>query len=73
MTTEPIEYTPAEPFTCYEDGVAVPRIFGSPARYVQGAGVIRHAGQYLRRLGFTDPRMAGRNSQSGAWASHRGI
>jgi glycerol dehydrogenase len=54
MTTEKVlEYTPHEPFAgpALESG-ALPRVFGSPARYVQGEGVIDRAGRYLSRLGF---------------------
>jgi glycerol dehydrogenase len=54
MTSETVEYSPKEPFALplMEDRQLLPRVFGSPARYVQGAGVIDHAGHYLARLGF---------------------
>ena len=54
MTSETVEYSPKEPFavSLVEDQQLLPRVFGSPARYVQGAGVIDHAAHYLSRLGF---------------------
>lgn len=55
MATENVlEYTPYEPFAgpALESG-ALPRVFGGPARYVQGEGVIDRAGRYLNRLGFS--------------------
>ncbi len=55
MKSETVEYSPNEPFavSLVGDKPSPPRVFGSPARYVQGAGVIDHAGHYLSRLGFT--------------------
>lgn len=52
-TEKAVEYTPIEPFAGPPlDSGALPRVFGSPARYVQGAGVIERSGHYLKRLGF---------------------
>jgi len=52
MATETIEYNVPAPLAKAGHGCALPRIFGSPARYVQGVGVIEQAGHYLSRLGF---------------------
>ena len=52
MAAEAIEYNIPAPLAKTGNGGALPRIFGSPARYVQGAGAIDQAGHYLSRLGF---------------------
>ncbi|TDG11642.1 glycerol dehydrogenase [Seongchinamella unica] len=52
MSTDTVEYSQSQAFAspCY--GNTLPRVFGSPGRYVQGNGVIAQAGHYLSRLGF---------------------
>ena len=52
-----MEYSPLDPFAGAPlgDDSKLPRVFGSPARYVQGEGVIDRAGRYLARLGFRRP------------------
>jgi glycerol dehydrogenase len=52
MASEAIEYNIPAPLAKVGEGHSLPRIFGSPARYVQGAGVVEQAGHYLSRLGF---------------------
>lgn len=55
MSNESIQYTPYEPLArpCGPSGQALPRIFGTAARYIQGPGVLESAGYYLSRLGFS--------------------
>ncbi|RLQ21208.1 iron-containing alcohol dehydrogenase [Seongchinamella sediminis] len=52
MSTDSIEYSASQAFAAPLPGHTLPRVFGSPGRYVQGAGVIAQAGHYLSRLGF---------------------
>ena len=47
-----IEYSPIEVFASPTRGGTPATVFGSPGRYVQGDGVIDHAGHYLCRQGF---------------------
>lgn len=51
--SESIEFSPLSPFATPGgfDG-PLPAAFGGPLRYVQGDGVIDHAGAYLQRLGM---------------------
>jgi glycerol dehydrogenase len=52
----PLDYSPLDPFAGPPlTSGGVPRIFGSPGRYVQGDGVLERAGRYLRRLGLSRP------------------
>jgi len=54
MSSTTLEYTPHQPLAL-PTGVTgqPPRVFGSPARYIQGEGVIDYAGHYLSRLGIS--------------------
>ena len=52
MTSDAIEYSTPAPLALPLGEQALPRVFGGPARYVQGAGVVDQAGHYLSRLGF---------------------
>ncbi len=52
MSSEAIEYSEITPFARAGHDHQLPRIFGAPARYVQGDGVIDQAGHYLQRLGM---------------------
>lgn len=47
-----IEFSRIDSFARAAAGQPVPRVFGSPQRYVQGPGVIDVAGHYLARLGM---------------------
>jgi glycerol dehydrogenase len=53
MTTA-VEYTPHQPLALPPGAAlpAPPRVFGTASRYIQGHGVLEHAGHYLSRLGF---------------------
>ena len=48
MQHNPQPYSPHEIFT--GKGERLPRVFVSPQRYIQGAGVINHVGRYLSLL-----------------------
>jgi len=52
--SDDLDYSPLALFALplAGEGQSMPRVFGAPSRYVQGAGVIRQAGHYLSRLGF---------------------
>ena len=52
MAEESIEYTEILSFALPCRDEQLPRVFGSPARYVQGDGVIDQAGHYMTRLGM---------------------
>lgn len=52
MSSEAIEYSVTAPLAIPCQNQEPPAVFGSPARYVQGNGVISQAGHYLRRLGM---------------------
>ncbi|CAN0604316.1 unnamed protein product, partial [Ectocarpus sp. 12 AP-2014] len=50
VTTE--EESALELFATLTPDQSMPLVFGSPRRYVQGAGVIEQTGTYLKKLGF---------------------
>ena len=55
MASKSVEYTRYQPLALPPglEAASPPRVFGSAARYIQGEGVIDHAGHYLSRLGFS--------------------
>jgi glycerol dehydrogenase len=52
MTSDDIEYSIPAPLAVPLQEQGLPRVFGAPARYVQGVGVIDQAGHYISRLGL---------------------
>ena len=52
MSADTIEYNVSAPLAVPLQEQGLPRIFGAPARYVQGVGTVDQAGHYFSRLGL---------------------
>ncbi len=54
MAEAELDYSAPDLFAApLANGQGLPRVFGSPSRYVQGAGVFEQVGRYAKRLGMT--------------------